>query len=92
MGCTYACTVQPIWVQYEMPVRLLICHLKLILAQVTPYAHDELVLIVPRHHELAKRGSIALEQLYTLPLVSLNQVHPTFFQACKDTLVATNSA
>ncbi|BDA41067.1 probable ruBisCO transcriptional regulator [Coccomyxa sp. Obi] len=41
--------------------------------QVTPYAHDELVLIVPRHHELAKRGSIALEQLYTLPLVSLNQ-------------------
>lgn len=40
----------------------------------TPYAHDELVLIVPRHHELAKRGSIAMEELYTLPLVSLNQV------------------
>ncbi len=42
--------------------------------QVTPYASDELVLIVPRHHDLAKQGSIALEELYTLPLVSLNQV------------------
>ena len=42
--------------------------------QVTPYANDELVLIVPRHHELAKQGSIALEELYSLPLVSLNQV------------------
>ncbi|KAK9916423.1 hypothetical protein WJX75_002429 [Coccomyxa subellipsoidea] len=41
--------------------------------QVTPYANDELVLIVPRHHELAKQGSIALEELYSLPLVSLNQ-------------------
>lgn len=40
----------------------------------TPYASDELVLIVPRGHELAKRGSIEVEELYALSLVSLNQV------------------
>ena len=44
--------------------------------QVTPYASDELVLIVPRHHELAKRSSIAVGELQSLPLVSLNQVRP----------------
>ena len=49
--------------------------------QVTPYANDELVLIVPRHHELAKQGSIALEELYSLPLVSLNQV-PALILVC----------
>ncbi len=64
-----------IWVQHEISVQLFTCGVG-VFPQVTPYAHDELVLIVPRHHELAKRGSIALEQLYTLPLVSLNQVHP----------------
>ena len=42
--------------------------------QVTPYASDELVLIVPRHHELAKKSSIELGELQNLPLVSLNQV------------------
>ena len=42
--------------------------------QVTPYASDELVLIVPRHHELAKRSSIAVGELQSLSLVSLNQV------------------
>ena len=42
--------------------------------QVTPYASDELVLIVPRHHALAKRSSIELGELQNLPLVSLNQV------------------
>ena len=41
----------------------------------TPYASDELVLIVPRHHELAKKSSIELGELQNLPLVSLNQVH-----------------
>ena len=40
----------------------------------TPYASDELVLIVPRHHELAKRSSIAVGELQSLSLVSLNQV------------------
>lgn len=50
-------------------------------SQVTPYANDELVLIVPRHHELAKQGSIALEELYSLPLVSLNQV-PALILVC----------
>ncbi len=42
-------------------------------AQVTPYASDELVLIVPRGHELAKRREIGVEELYALSLVSLNQ-------------------
>ena len=42
-------------------------------AQVTPYASDELGLIVPRGHELAKRGAIGVEELYALSLVSLNQ-------------------
>ncbi|CAK0737405.1 hypothetical protein CVIRNUC_000907 [Coccomyxa viridis] len=41
--------------------------------KVTPYASDELVLIVPRHHELAKRSSIAVGELQSLSLVSLNQ-------------------
>lgn len=50
------------------------------LLQVTPYASDELVLIVPRHHELAKNSSIELGELQNLPLVSLNQVcaHPAY--------------
>lgn len=48
--------------------------------QVTPYASDELVLIVPRHHELAKRSSIAVGELQSLPLVSLNQVCPPSLQ------------
>ena len=46
----------------------------MVLLQVTPYASDELVLIVPRQHELAKKSSIAIGELQTLPLVSLNQV------------------
>ena len=46
----------------------------MVLLQVTPYASDELVLIVPRHHELAKKNSIGLSELQNLPLVSLNQV------------------
>lgn len=50
------------------------------LQQVTPYAVDELVLIVPRHHELAKCSSIAVKELYKLSLVSLNQV-PVFYTA-----------
>ena len=44
--------------------------------QVTPYASDELVLIVPRRHELADRRAIEVEELYALSLVSLNQVGP----------------
>lgn len=40
----------------------------------TPYASDELVLIVPRRHELADRRAIEVEELYALSLVSLNQV------------------
>ena len=52
------------------------------LAQVTPYASDELVLIVPRHHELAKRSSIAVGELQSLSLVSLNQVHTEGTLAC----------
>lgn len=45
----------------------------------TPYASDELVLIVPRHHKLAKRSSIAIGELQSIPLVSLNQVRPCAF-------------
>ena len=52
------------------------------LAQVTPYASDELVLIVPRHHELAKRSSIAVGELQSLSLVSLNQVRTAGTLTC----------
>ncbi len=54
----------------------------MVLLQVTPYASDELVLIVPRQHELAKKSSIAIGELQNLALVSLNQVRliPTISQ------------
>ena len=55
-------------------------------AQVTPYASDELVLIVPRHHELAKRSSIAVGELQSLSLVSLNQVHTAGTLTCSAAL------
>ena len=42
--------------------------------QVIPYAQDELVLVVPRAHALARRGTaIEKEELYQLEFVSLNQ-------------------
>ena len=41
--------------------------------QAVPYAQDELVLLVPSDHELARRGSIAKCELYNLSFVSMNQ-------------------
>jgi len=41
--------------------------------QAVPYAQDELVLLVPFNHELARRGSIDKCELYNLDFVSMNQ-------------------
>ncbi len=41
--------------------------------QVTPYAQDEMVLIVPRNHVLARRDFIDKSELHTLSFVSLNK-------------------
>ena len=42
-------------------------------AQVTPYAQDEMVLIVPRNHMFAKRDAIDKSELRALTFVSLNK-------------------
>lgn len=41
--------------------------------QATPYAQDELALILPPAHPAAQTGRIAIAQLYDLVFVSLNQ-------------------
>ena len=41
--------------------------------QAVPYAQDEIVLLVPHDHELARRGTIEKNELYNLNFVSLHQ-------------------
>ena len=41
--------------------------------QAVPYAQDEIVLLVPHDHELARRGTIDKNELYNLNFVSLHQ-------------------
>ena len=43
------------------------------LVQAVPYAQDEIVLLVPHDHELARRGTIDKNELYNLNFVSLHQ-------------------
>ena len=44
-----------------------------LVSQAVPYAEDRFVLLVPKGHELAQRGSIDKCELYNLSFVSLNK-------------------